>query len=70
MTYSFASPQEVELVCIEPSTKKFSAITEHFHSHGTLVAKTYMLPDKPYRLTEKCSFGGLGIFLPSILVWE
>lgn len=70
MRHSPVSSQEEYLVWIKSSTKKFSAMTESFHSRGSLVAKTNMLPGKPSGHMEKCSFGGLGIFSPSILVYE
>lgn len=68
MQHSFASSQEVYLVWIKSSIKKFSAMIESFHSRSSLVAKTSMLPGKPSGHVEKHSFVGLGIFSPSILV--
>lgn len=40
MQYSFVSSQELYLLWIKSSIKKFSAMTESFHSRGSLVAKT------------------------------
>lgn len=58
MQHPFVSSQEEYLVWIKSSIKKFSAMTESFHSHGSLVAKTNVLPGKPSGHMEKCSTGG------------